>query len=107
MDLDCTVASDTDYGQAKWAAPVVTGVIPSGGPVGGGDNVMVTGTGFYGAIWVSFGPPPTLPLKNFTVAGIPEGTELSPDLSSGLMAGAERRLAPFVAAILALIFHPG
>ncbi len=39
-------------------APVVTGVSPSGGPLGGGTSVTVTGTNFTGATAVDFGSTP-------------------------------------------------
>jgi trimeric autotransporter adhesin len=37
------------------AAPVVSGVQPNNGTAGGGDSVTIMGTGFTGAISVSFG----------------------------------------------------
>ncbi len=36
-------------------APTVTGVSPNGGLTSGGDTITITGTGFTGAIYVSFG----------------------------------------------------
>jgi len=39
-------------------APAVTGVSPSGGPLGGGTSVTVTGTNFTGATAVDFGSTP-------------------------------------------------
>jgi hypothetical protein len=38
------------------AGPVVTAVAPASGSAGGGDSVVITGTGFTGATDVSFGP---------------------------------------------------
>jgi GH25 family lysozyme M1 (1,4-beta-N-acetylmuramidase) len=38
------------------AGPVVTAVAPASGSAGGGDTVVITGTGFTGATDVSFGP---------------------------------------------------
>ena len=42
-------------GGTSVAAPVVTGLSPTGGPIGGGTSVTITGTGLTGATLVKFG----------------------------------------------------
>ncbi len=57
------------------AAPVVSGVDPSGGPTGGGTTVTVTGSGFTGATGVTFG---TTAAPGYTVISDIEITATSP-----------------------------
>ena len=60
---------------AATAAPAVTGVSPTSGPVAGGDTVTVTGTGFTGTTGVSFG---TVAATNLAVASDTQLTVTSP-----------------------------
>ena len=46
------------------AAPTVTGISPTAGPLAGGTSVTITGTGFTGATAVDFG---TIAATSFTV----------------------------------------
>jgi IPT/TIG domain len=56
-------------------APIVTGITPTSGAVGGGDTVTVTGTGFTGATSVLFG---SVPGTNLTVVNDTQLTVTSP-----------------------------
>jgi len=61
--------------------PTVTGVSPSTGPTGGGQSVIITGTNFIGAKWVSFGG--TL-APSFTVNSPTQITVTTPAHSAGI-----------------------
>lgn len=54
VDLDRTVVSDVDFGQAT-SLPVVTHLDPSSGSINGGDSITISGSGFSGVTAVSFG----------------------------------------------------
>jgi IPT/TIG domain len=64
---------------AAAAAPTVTGVSPTSGPVAGGEHVTVTGTGFTGASKVSFG---TVPGSNLAVASDTQLSVTSPQAAA-------------------------
>ncbi|WP_326597075.1 beta strand repeat-containing protein [Streptomyces sp. NBC_01803] len=73
------------------AAPVLTGISPSSGPVGGGNTVTLTGTGLSGATAVTFGG---VPAASFTVvsdtlatAVVPPGTPGAVQVSVTTAAG--------------------
>ena len=51
-----STADQFTYTTAAFPAPVVTGVSPAAGTATGGVSVVITGSGFAGAIAVSFGP---------------------------------------------------
>ncbi len=57
------------------AVPVVSGISPAAGPVGGGTTVTITGTGFSGATAVEFG---TSPATSVTVSSGSSITAVSP-----------------------------
>jgi hypothetical protein len=76
-----TSAGDTfTYVEAPPAAPTVTGVSPSGGPVAGGTSVTITGTNLTGATAVSFGG---LPAAVFSVLSATSVTATSPAHAAG------------------------
>ena len=75
VDFDRTISSDSNYGQAAPALPVVTGVNPASGQPGGGDTVVVAGSRFTGATAVSFG---TVAATNLTVASDTQLSVTSP-----------------------------
>ena len=64
-EVPVVVTSDAGSGRPAWftyvepgtepSAPVVTGMVPVQGPVAGGTEVTITGSGFTGATTVSFG----------------------------------------------------
>ena len=61
-------------------APVVTGVSPPNGPVAGGTDVIVTGSGFTGATKVSFG---TVAAPDLAVFSDTQLTATSPPVDTG------------------------
>jgi hypothetical protein len=61
------------------APPTVTGINPNTGPMAGGTNVTVTGTGFTGATAVNFGP---VAVPNPTVTSDTQLTVASPQAAA-------------------------
>ncbi|WP_183099847.1 IPT/TIG domain-containing protein [Nocardioides pelophilus] len=62
---------------AQWqSAPAITGVAPASGPLAGGTEVVITGTGFTGATRVDFGS--TGQATSFTVDSDTQITAVSP-----------------------------
>ncbi|WP_406271461.1 ice-binding family protein [Nocardia sp. NBC_00881] len=57
------------------AAPALTSISPTSGPVAGGTTVTLTGTGFTGATWVTFGATPA---TSFTVVSATQITAVAP-----------------------------
>jgi predicted outer membrane repeat protein len=64
------------------AAPTVTGIAPDRGPVVGGTEVEITGTGFAGASVVKFG---TTPAMSFTVDSATQITAFAPAHAAGVV----------------------
>jgi len=62
------------------AAPAVTGVSPTAGPLAGGTSVTITGTNFNGATLVDFG---TTPATNVTIVSGTQITATDPAESAG------------------------
>jgi hypothetical protein len=62
------------------AAPTVTGISPTNGPIAGGTSVAITGTGFTGATAVKFG---TIAATSYTVNSATSITATSPAGSAG------------------------
>ncbi|MGO9971468.1 MAG: IPT/TIG domain-containing protein [Solirubrobacteraceae bacterium] len=62
--------------------PTVTGIAPSAGPVGGGTQVTITGTGFTGATGIDFGGTAA---PSFTVDSDTQITANSPAGSAGVV----------------------
>ena len=62
------------------AAPTVTGISPTSGPLGGGTSVAITGTGFTGATAVNFG---STAATSFTINSDTSITAVSPAGSAG------------------------
>jgi hypothetical protein len=75
-----TAEGTTSGTNAAATAPTVTSVNPTSGPVAGGDTVTVTGSGFTGAIGVSFG---TVAASNLVVANDNQLTVTSPPAAAG------------------------
>src|SRR5271157_1108113 len=67
-------------GPASAAAPTVTKINPTSGPLIGGTTVTVTGTGFTGATSVKFG---TTAATSYTVVSATSITAVSPAGSAG------------------------
>ncbi|WP_220454161.1 IPT/TIG domain-containing protein [Nocardioides immobilis] len=62
---------------AQWlVAPAITGIAPPSGPLAGGTEVVITGSGFTGATAVSFGV--RNPATSFTVDSDIQITAISP-----------------------------
>ncbi|WP_182481368.1 IPT/TIG domain-containing protein [Nocardioides immobilis] len=61
------------------AAPAITAIAPSSGPLNGGTSVVITGTGFTGATKVTFGDAG--PATSFTVDSATQITATSPAAS--------------------------
>jgi len=72
-------ATGSDANYTYTAAPAVTGVDPSGGPIAGGNTVTITGSGFTGATIVTFGDESVVP----TVVDDTEITVTAPANSVG------------------------
>ena len=62
------------------AAPTVTGISPTSGPLGGGTSVAITGSGFTGATAVNFG---STAATSFTINSDTSITAVSPAGSAG------------------------
>jgi hypothetical protein len=75
-----TALADHFTYEAAAAAPTVTGVNPETGPVGGGTNVTVNGSGFTGATMVQFGQ---VRAQNLTVTSDTQLTVTSPLAAAG------------------------
>jgi hypothetical protein len=58
--------------------PVITSIAPSTGPIAGGTSVIITGTGFYGALGVKFGDEAAL----ITLDSPTQITAISPQVTS-------------------------
>ena len=77
---DATTATSPTDQFTYMAAPAVTSVTPSGGPLVGGTTVMITGSGFTNATQVDFG---TLAASSFTVNSDTQITATSPVETAG------------------------
>lgn len=77
-----SLCADGGWASAASAAgqPVVTGISPAAGPVGGGTTVTITGSGFTAASAVSFG---SVAAASFTVVSDTQITAGSPAGSAG------------------------
>jgi hypothetical protein len=62
------------------AAPTITSIVPTSGPLGGGTTVIITGTGFTGATAVNFGGTAA---TSFTVDSDTQITATAPAESAG------------------------
>jgi hypothetical protein len=84
--VQVTTAAGTSVGTSSstftysTGGPVVTGLSPSTGPVGGGNTVVITGTGFSGATAVQFGSANAL---SFTVNSDSQVTAIAPPGAAG------------------------
>jgi hypothetical protein len=80
VDVTATVAGGTSLGSPAdqftyIPAPVVTAVSPSSGPIAGGTQVTISGSGFTGATAVDFG---SVPATTFSVASDASITATAP-----------------------------
>jgi hypothetical protein len=74
------IGGNSDPVVVQWAAPTVTAVSPSIGPLTGGTSVTVTGTNLTGATAVNFGPDPA---TTFAVNNATSITATSPAEAAG------------------------
>ncbi|PWN00886.1 hypothetical protein DJ010_21410 [Nocardioides silvaticus] len=83
-------------------APAVTSIAPSSGPIAGGTDVVIKGTGFTGATKVLFG---TAPAASFTVDSATQITAVSPtSATTGLRAVTVTTASGTSAAVTAAAF---
>ncbi|MGW5443166.1 IPT/TIG domain-containing protein [Streptomyces asiaticus] len=73
-------SNGVSYAYVAVAAPALTSVSPGQGPVGGGNTVMLSGSGLTGVTAVTFGSTPAL---SFTVASATQITAVAPPGAAG------------------------